>query len=137
MTPDTTTKNLALWGAALAVSVLLAFLSGVATHWPENGPIDWRGVMLDVIQVIVSTLPIVAAGLGLPRLGKEAVASLTSKVGKDNAVAVLEMEADRQDGIPTPRRFTDEEIGELVGAVKAQMTREIRMGPKPPEGGAR
>ncbi len=96
MTPATRTQNLLLWGGALAVSVVVAFLSGVATHWPEGGPIDWRGVALDVIQVALSVIPIVAAGLGLPRLGKEGVATLVSEVGTRQATAVLEVEAVRQ-----------------------------------------
>lgn len=96
MTPRTTAQNLLLWGAALAVSVLLSFLSGLATHWPESGIIDWRGVWLDVIQTVLTTAPIVAAGLGLPRLGKEQVATLVSQVGAGPAKAALEVEAIRQ-----------------------------------------
>ena len=57
MTPQTTAQNLLLWGAALALAVLLSFLSGIATHWPDGGQIDWRGVALDVIQTILTTAP--------------------------------------------------------------------------------
>lgn len=117
MTPSTTQQNLALWGGALAVSLVLAFLSGVATHWPEAGPIDWRGVALDCIQVLLSELPIVAAGLGLPRLGKETVAALTSKVGTSNAVAVLSEERDRQAGIPVPSPLTDADLHHIAQSI--------------------
>ncbi len=96
MTPQTTNQNLLVWAGALALAVLLSFLSGVATHWPEDGGIDWRGVTLDVIQTILTTAPLVAAGLGLPRLGKEGIASLVSEVGAGQAKAVLEVEAIRQ-----------------------------------------
>lgn len=96
MTPATTRQNLLLWAGALAVSVLLAFLTGIATHWPEGGTIDWRGVCLDVIQVLLSVIPIVAAGLGLPRIGKEPIAALVSEVGTNQAKAALEVEAIKQ-----------------------------------------
>jgi hypothetical protein len=90
MTPETRTQNLILWGIALAVAVLLSFLSGIATHWPRSGEIDWQGVVLDVIQTVLTTVPLVAAGLGLPRLGKEDIAVLGSAVGHDAAVDALQ-----------------------------------------------
>ena len=65
MTPRNLTQNLLYWSAALAVAVLLSFLSGIATHWPESGPIDWRGVLLGVVQTLLTSIPIVAAGFGL------------------------------------------------------------------------
>lgn len=123
MTPSTKTQNLALWGAALGVSVLLAFLSGIATHWPEQGSIDWRGVVLDVIQVLLSVIPVAAAGLGLPRLGKEGVASLVSEVGKEQAIAALEIEADRQAGIPSTV-ITVEQRAMILSDLKRELTRD-------------
>lgn len=93
MTPKTTTQNLMLWGAAFGLAVLLSALSGIATHWPEGGSVDWRGVTLDVIQTILTTAPLVAAGFGLPRLGKESIAALVSDIGKDRAQDALEVTA--------------------------------------------
>lgn len=90
--PKTTAQNIVYWVGALALTVVLALLTGIATHWPEGGPIDWRGVWLDVIQVLLSTLPVVAAGLGLPRLGRERVARAVSEVGPQRAQAVLQEE---------------------------------------------
>jgi hypothetical protein len=125
VTPATTTQNLLLWGIALALAILLSFLSGVATHWPENGPIDMRGVLLDVIQTILTTVPLVAAGLGLPRLGREDISSLVSDVGKGQAKAVLEVEAVRQaTGVTATRPLSTEDVGTLVAAVKAEMLRD-------------
>lgn len=94
MTPRTTGQNIVLWIGALLITTFLALLSGIATHWPEGGLIDWRGVWLDVIQVLLSAVPLVAAGLGLPRLGREGVASLVSEVGPRRAQAIL------QDNVP-------------------------------------
>lgn len=122
MTPKNKTENLLYWGAALAVSILLAFLSGVATHWPESGQIDWRGVWLDVIQAVLTAAPFVIAGLGLPRLGKEPIANLVSKVGAGNARVALEEEADRQAGIPAP--LDNSTVAQVVAAVKAEMLRD-------------
>lgn len=119
MTPTTTTQNLLYWAAALGVAVLLSFLSGVATHWPEGGPIDWRGVVLDVVQTLLTTVPLVAAGFGLPRLGKESIAGLVSTVGPGPAKAALEDEADRQAGIPG--RLDPSTVQQIVAAVKAEM----------------
>lgn len=90
MTPKTLNQNLLLWAAAFALAVLLSFLSGIATHWPKGEGIDWQGVWLDVIQTILTTAPIIAAGWGLPRLGKEEVAVLSSAVGHDAAVDALQ-----------------------------------------------
>ena len=114
MTPKTTTQNLMLWGAAFLLAVLLSLLSGIATHWPAGGSIDWRGVALDVIQTILTTAPLVAAGLGLPRLGKEGVAALSSRVGTPAAIAALADEADRQAGIPVPTYLTDTDIDRIT-----------------------
>lgn len=90
MTPKTTAQNIAYWIGALALTTVLALLTGIATHWPEGGSIDWRGVWLDVIQVLLSTLPVVAAGLGLPRLGREQIARTVSDIGPKRAQAVLQ-----------------------------------------------
>jgi hypothetical protein len=57
---------------------------------------DWRAVVLDVIQTVLSTAPLLAAGLGLPRLGHEPVAALVSQVGTTQAQAALEVEAVKQ-----------------------------------------
>lgn len=114
MTPKTINQNLLLWSAALGVSVVLAFLTGVATHWPEGGSIDWRGVTLDVVQVLLSVIPVVAAGIGLPRLGKEGIASLVNEVGAPQAKAALEVEAIKQQtgvsgsSVPTVAEIADE-----------------------------
>jgi hypothetical protein len=94
--PETKTQNLLLWGAALGIALLLSFVSGVMTHWPEAGGIDWRGVWLDVGQTVVTVVPIVAAGLGLPRLGREDISALVSQVGRGTAKAALEVAATRQ-----------------------------------------
>jgi hypothetical protein len=123
--PKTLSQNLLLWCAAFALAVLLSLLSGIATHWPEGGMIDWRGVWLDVIQTIVTALPIVAAGLGLPALGKEAPAYLAHQVGQPTAVAALEQAATVQavSDVPTPAaadlladRIYDRIAAKLVGA---------------------
>lgn len=118
MTPKNKTENLLIWGAALGVAVLLSFLSGIATHWPDTG-IDWRGVFLDVIQTILTTAPIVAAGLGLPRIGKEGVASLVSEVGTEKAKDVLAIEAIKQDtGVTTT--MTDRDIERITDRLLAE-----------------
>lgn len=140
MTPATTTQNLLLWGAALGLAVLLSFLSGVATHWPEGGAIDWRGVALDVIQTILTTAPLVAAGFGLPRIGKEPIAALVSQVGPGPAQAALENEATRQEtGVGTALRPITQDLvtaladhlhGDVIDALEARM----RMSPSSLEG---
>ena len=116
MIPRTTAQNLVLWGVAFAVAVLLSFLSGLATHWPESGDIEWRGVWLDVIQTILTTVPIIAAGLGLPTLGKEAVTHLASQVGTGQATAALEVEAVKQaTGLPptVPATFSTDQVDQI------------------------
>lgn len=125
MTPKTTSQNLLYWAGALAVAVLLSFLSGIATHWPESGSIDWRGVVLDVVQTLLTTVPLVAAGFGLPRLGKEEVASLTSQVGTANATAALQDEAARQQG-NDPAPLSDADIGRLADAVLKKRSAELQ-----------
>lgn len=113
MTPQNKTQNLMLWAAALGVAILLSFLGALAQQLPGDDPIRWRQVWLNVIQTILTTAPIVAAGFGLPRLGKEGVASLVSEVGTENAKAALEGEADRQAGAGAPA-LSDEDIDRLA-----------------------
>lgn len=124
MTPTSTRQSLLIWSGALALSVLLSFLSGIATHWPEGGPIDWRGVMLDVIQTVLSVAPVVAAGIGLPQFGKEAVTSLVKQIGTDKATDVLAVEAIRQDtgvvSTPIESTLSDEDIGRLADRLVAE-----------------
>jgi hypothetical protein len=120
MTPQTLTQNLLYWAAALGVAVLLSFLSGLATHWPAAGPIDWRGVWLDVIQTLLTTVPIVAAGFGLPRLGKEGIASLVSEVSSGQAKTALQVEAIRQKtGVQGPTAKADDDSETLADRVWA------------------
>jgi hypothetical protein len=104
MIPKTTTQNILLWLGALTLAVALALISSVADHWPEGGAIDWRLVYQDVSRTIVSLSPIVAAGLGLPALGKEAQAFLAHQVGQPTATAALEQAATVQatSDAPTP-----------------------------------
>jgi hypothetical protein len=128
MTPSTTMQNLVLWGAAFMGAVILSALSAVATHWPVNGSIDWRGVTLDVIQTILSTAPLVVAGLGLPRLGHEPVAALVSQVGTANAQAALETEAVKQAvGGASDEPFTPEQVDQIAGRLL-----ELRAEHEPP-----
>lgn len=122
MTPKTTRQNLLYWAGALGVAVLLSFLGGLAQHWPEGGDVDWRGVVLDVAATLAATVPLVAAGLGLPRLGKEGLAGLVSEVGVGQAKAVLEVEAIRQQtGVSG---LTPEQTADIVAAIKAEMIRD-------------
>lgn len=116
MTPKTTQANLAYWAAALAGAVLLAFLTSITVNWPEDGSVDWRSVTLDVVQTLVTILPVVLAGLGLPRLGKEGVAALVNEVGTEQAKAALEVEAIKQEtGVSGPvRRLSDEDVDRLA-----------------------
>lgn len=121
MTPKSTTENLLYWAAALAVAVLLSALSGIATHWPEGGSIDLRAVTLDVIQTLLAAVPIVAAGFGLPRLGKEQAAALISKVGTQNAVDALHDEVDRQAGIPQSILLSQDQLQQVADELEARM----------------
>jgi hypothetical protein len=124
VTPSTTAQNLVLWGAAFMGAVILSALSAIATHWPAGGPIDWRAVVLDVIQTILSTAPLLAAGLGLPRLGHEPVAALVSQVGTTQAQAALEVEAVKQATGITAEPLTAEQRRLIVADLKAEMTRD-------------
>lgn len=122
MTPKTPTQNLLLWGAALLAAIVLAFLGGIAAHWPENGSIDWRGVILDTIRSILTASPFVLAGLGLPMLGKENIAALVHEIGPGPAQAALEVEAVKQaTGITG---LAPEQVADIVAAVKAEMVRD-------------
>lgn len=96
MLPKTITQNLLLWGAAFAIAVLLSALASIAENWPAGAGIDWRAVCLDVIKTILTTVPIIAAGFGLPRLGREPISALVNEVGAPQAKAALEVEAIRQ-----------------------------------------
>lgn len=119
MTPKNKTENLLLWGAALGLAVVLSFLSALAQQLPGEAPINWRVIWLAVISTILTTAPLVAAGFGLPRIGKEEVAGLVSAVGTENAKAALADEADRQAGV-TPPALTDTDIGRLAERVLAE-----------------
>lgn len=94
MKPKTKTQNLLLWLAAFLLAVLLSFLAALASQLPGDTPINWREVALDVINTIVSIAPVVAAGLGLPRLGGEIRANLVDEIGKEKATIVLEQMAE-------------------------------------------
>jgi hypothetical protein len=96
MTPKTTTQNLLLWAAAFALAIVLSFLGALAEQLPGDAPINWRIVLLNVVQTILSTAPIIAAGFGLPRLGKEPIAALVHEVGAGPAKSALEVEAVKQ-----------------------------------------
>lgn len=90
LTPKNKKQNALYWGISFALTVFLAFLTSVGTNWPENGAINWRGVYLGVVAVIVSTIPSVIAGVGLPRFGRENMANLINEAGPNKAKEVLE-----------------------------------------------
>jgi hypothetical protein len=121
VTPSTTTTNLLLWAGAMAGAIILSALSAIATHWPSGGAIDWRSVTLDVIQTILSTAPLLAAGLGLPRLGHEPVAALVSQVGTAQAQAALEVEAVKQATGITAEPLTAEQRRMIVDDLEARL----------------
>lgn len=121
MTPSTLTANLSLWAAAFAGAIALSALASVARHWPEGAGVDWRAVTLDVIATILTTAPLVAAGLGLPRLGHEPVAALVSHIGKANAQAALEVEAVKQETGIRALPLTTEQRRLIVSDLKAEL----------------
>lgn len=105
MTPNTKTKNLLIWGAALLLALFLAFVGSwveQASTIPEDQAINWRRVWIDVAKSLLTLAPVVAAGLNLPRLGKEQVATMVNELGKDEALHRLE----------TP--VTDEKIAKIL-----------------------
>jgi thiamine transporter ThiT len=111
VTPKTTQQNLLYWAGALALAVVLSFLSAIAINWPAGGSVDWRAVALAVIATVVSLSPIVAAGLGLPMLGKEQQAYLSHQVGQTAATAALEQAAVGQ---VTTAAVTPDQVAVLV-----------------------
>lgn len=93
MTPKTKIENLLIWVAAVFLALLLSFLGSwveQASSIPPEQSINWRSIWIDVVQSLLYLAPIVGAGLGLPRLGKEQIASMVSDLGKEEAVARLE-----------------------------------------------
>jgi hypothetical protein len=71
LSPKNKTQNLLLWLGAVTVAVLLSFLSALVTQLPGQAPINWREIVLAVCNTLISIIPVVAAGLGLPKLGSE------------------------------------------------------------------
>jgi len=93
MTPNTKTKNLLIWGAALLLSLFLAFVGSwveQASTIPAEQPINWRSVWIDVGKALLAIAPVVAAGFNLPRFGREEVSSRVSNLGKEEAIARLD-----------------------------------------------
>lgn len=96
MTPKTKTENLIAWAASIVAALLVAFLSSLvlqASSIPEDQPISWRPIWISVASTAISLIPVVVAGLGLPTFGKEYISSLTSNLGKEEAIARLETPA--------------------------------------------
>lgn len=73
------------WLFAIIFSVILSFLTSLAAQLSTTESINWRTIILDVLNNILAMAPLVAAGLGLPRLGKEHIASMVSNLGADEA----------------------------------------------------
>lgn len=97
MTPKTLKANLLAYGGAVAVALLISFLTSLSKELPGNDPIHWRTIFLDVVLSLLNVLPAIGLTTILPRVGREPVSALADKVGPSKAKAVLKKEADRQE----------------------------------------
>ena len=86
--PTNKYQTLLLWVAAFIVAIMLSFLTALSKQLSGTDPINWRPVFLDVIDTVITVIPIIAAGLGLPRLGKETLNNLVTQVGDKKAKEV-------------------------------------------------
>lgn len=127
--PQNKTQTVLMWLLALLGAITLAFLSSLAQQLPGSEPINWRTIALDVINVIISSAPFVAAGLGLPRLGAENRARLINEIGADRAVDVLEQEAqtqaDNAQGLNTTYNVDSVDYGKLADSILERRERAI------------
>jgi hypothetical protein len=96
VTPSTTTRNLLLYLGAYLLAIVLAGGVEASKQLHGDAAYTWRPVLSHMLDTALELAAPLAMTMGLPRLGKEAVAMLTSRVGTDNAKAALEGEAVRQ-----------------------------------------
>lgn len=92
LTPKTTKQNLLYWAAAISFALLISFTTALVQELNVitiDDSIRWRVILLSVLEDILNMAPLVAAGLGLPRLGKEHIASKVSQLGTTEAEARL------------------------------------------------
>lgn len=94
MTPQNKTQTTVTWIGTVLSAVLLAFLTSLARELPGTEPINWRGITLDVISALIPLVPVIIAGLVLPRFGAEKRAVLIDKIGKEEATQILETAAE-------------------------------------------
>lgn len=97
MTPKTLKANLLAYGGAIALALLISFLTSLSRELPGDDPIHWRTITLDVVLSLLNVLPAIGLTAALPRVGREPVAALADKVGPAKAKAVLKKEVDRQE----------------------------------------
>ena len=93
MLPKTQTENAIFWLAAFVLSFFIAFLTSwleQATTIPEDAPILWRPIFIDLASWLVTSLPIAAAGLLGPKFGREEVSARVSELGKKEAIMRLD-----------------------------------------------
>jgi hypothetical protein len=124
LAPKTLNQNILLWVGAFLTALLLAFINSLIKQLPGDLPINWRTIAFDVLTTVSTTVPIIAAGLGLPALGKELETRLISKVGTDTAKEVLQ---DAATGNTKPREILyntgDVTVQEMARSLLAEIKR--------------
>lgn len=98
--PKSPSQNLITWFAVLLIYLTLSFLSTVSiqlSNTPDNEPLNWRPIIINIANDLVTIIPVVAAGLGLPALGKEQVKFPTAGVDLDDLARRILDEKERRD----------------------------------------
>lgn len=126
-TPKNKTQNASLWIGALLLSLVVAAVASIMKQ-PMSSDINWRIVFNDIGTVFISLSPVLAAGLGLPRLGGEERAALANELGHKKAEEVLK-DAVHSDGQPKPDVDLDKLAKKILDLNKKEQERIRKQNP--------
>lgn len=102
MVPASKTTNGILYALGWLSGGLLAMgweLYAQLNMLPEAEAVHWRSIITAGLFVLLSTALPFLATMGLPRYGKEDVAVLTSKLGKEQTVDALQTRVESLDAV--------------------------------------
>lgn len=74
-------------------TVVVLFLTSwlkQATLVPDDEPIRWRLVLMDIASGILAIAPVVGAAFKFPKFGREEVSSIVTEIGVEEAKARLQ-----------------------------------------------
>lgn len=125
--PRTIQQNIALLVTAWLLSLFVAAIPQLVKQLDSdsNNPINWRPIISQVLTTAGTTIPLLAAAVGLPTLGTEGINTLTQRVGKKKATKILENVATKSDqAVPVATGVSGIDTKELAAHILEEIERK-------------